>query len=68
MKKLIIILIAVSCAIGSCRQADNSTTDELKHRIIGKEYTVYKGVGYRIIEVDSQEYLSSDHGICPLQK
>lgn len=70
MKKLIPLLVAV--LLISC--ADNTTTTtkqpyELKQRIVGKEYTVYKGVGYQIIEIDSIEYISSTYGgVYPITK
>ena len=52
MKKILTLLM-FSTLLFSC--ADNSTTttkylDEPKQRIIGKEYTVYEGYGYQIID------------------
>lgn len=65
---LFIIVVLSSCA-------DNGQDKSIKRpgensvRIIGKEYTVYKGYGYQIIEIDGQEYVStSAGGICPLVK
>lgn len=71
MKKNL-ILLALSTLLFSC--ADNATTTtkrigEPQQRIIGKEYTVYNGYGYQIIEIDSVEYLTTTGGgICPLLK
>ncbi len=51
---------------------DNTTStikreNEAQQRIYGKESTLYKGIGYYIIEVDGVEYIaSSKGGICPL--
>lgn len=50
-------------------QTNSGVVTKKTQRIIGKESTVYKGVGYQIIEVDGIEYLScSSGGICPLVK
>jgi hypothetical protein len=67
LSTMLVFVFLVSCA-------DNSTTttkypNELKQRIVGKEHTVYNGVGYQIIEIDSVEYLSNTTGgLCQLQK
>jgi hypothetical protein len=69
MKYILIfaLFLFVSCA-------DNTTTtikreQEANQRIYGKEYTIYKGTGYQIIEVDGVEYITTTRGgICPLVK
>jgi hypothetical protein len=64
---LYILLVAV---ITSCADGNTTTTKregEAQQRIVGKEYTVYDGRGYQIIEIDGVEYVSaSSGGICPL--
>ena len=69
MKYLLIfvLFLFVSCA-------DNITYTikgelEANQRIYGKEYTIYKGRGYQIIEVDGIEYITNTTGgIYPLVK
>lgn len=64
MKKLIIVL---AIALSSCSTASTDANEETSHRIIGKEYTVYHGAGYQIIEVDGKEFIASTNGgLCPL--
>ncbi len=63
MKKIIISLAIVitSCSTVEVREGNN--------RVIGKEYNVYQGQVYRIIEIDGVEYISTTNGgICPLIK
>lgn len=64
MKKILSFLLVV---LASCSSAPIDSNAEKSHRIIGKEYNVYAGYGYQIIEVDGKEYLSmTGGGICPL--
>lgn len=67
MKKIILIAIVFIIFISGCDTAQVDKNSEVSHRIIGKEYNVYDGTGYQIIEVDGVEYLSkTSGGICPL--
>ena len=70
MKKEIFCLFLLVSILFSCKNESTSKPrNEKKHRIIGKEYTGYKGTGYQIIEVDGVEYITTTSGgICPLVK
>lgn len=65
MKNL--ILISALALLYGCN--DTSKEKHYNGRIKIVEERVYDGVGYTIIEVDGDEYLSQDGaGICPLTK
>ncbi len=77
MKHLTILLsiFLFSCTdsarsgLGISVSDNRPSKNELKPRIVGKEYTVYNGVGYQIIEIDNIEYLSiTSGGVIPLKK
>lgn len=69
MKKIVLFVVIATIALISCTTAPVDKNAESSKRIIGKEYNVYGGYGYQIIEVDGQEYLSmTGGGICPLVK
>lgn len=63
----IVATVVISCADGST-ETTKREGEELQ-RIIGKEYTVYGGRGYQILEVDGVEYIANTNGgICLLVK
>ena len=68
MKKISLIAIAL-ISLASCNSVPIDKNAETSHRIIGKEYQVYEGYVYQIIEVDGKEYIScASGGMCPLVK
>lgn len=68
MKKIIMLLFAftmISCADYATNTKDNKSPQ----RIHGKEYTIFCGYEYLILEVDGVEYIATTHGgITPLVK
>jgi len=63
-------IVVSGCIQSNASYNDNTTTmNQPAKRIIGKEYTIYEGTGFRIIEIDGIEYVAnSSGGICPLTK
>ena len=66
MKKLIIL---IALAFASCNTVPVDKDVETSHRIIGKEYNIYEGHSYQIIEVDGHEFLCQyNGGMCLIPK
>lgn len=61
--KAIFILFVSCCLLASCiQEKSTSISENSKNRIKLKEVRITDGCRYSIIEVDSIEYLTQDHG------